>query len=104
MSTLAVSRRSFGQPNPAAIRCRRRFLKFFPDGFADETYLEWERNYKWNAHRRFEQILSRDTWRSLLRQGEYVEAAKRAIGIESRTNLLFSFEKMAIRDAIKSPA
>ena len=27
--------------------------------------------------------------------------AKRAIAIESRTNLLFSFEKMAIRDAIK---
>src|SRR5688572_9321837 len=26
--------------------CRRRFLRFFPDGFADETYLAWERDYK----------------------------------------------------------
>jgi hypothetical protein len=102
MSTLQVSRPRGTSAGPE--RCRRRFLKFFPDGFADETYLQWERNYKWEAHERFEQILSRDTFRSLLRQGEHLEAAKRAVSIESRTNLLFSFEKMAIRDAIKTPA
>lgn len=27
-----------------------------------------------------------------------------AVAIESRTNLLFSFEKMALRDAVRSPA
>jgi hypothetical protein len=42
--------------------------------------------------------------RSLIRAGEFVEAASRAVRIESRTNLLFSFEKMALRDAVKSPA
>jgi len=26
--------------------CRRRFLRFFPDGFPDETYIDWERGYK----------------------------------------------------------
>jgi hypothetical protein len=34
----------------AAERCRRRFLRFFPNGFADETYLDWERSYKADAH------------------------------------------------------
>ena len=26
---------------------QRRFLEFFPDGFADENYEAWEREYKW---------------------------------------------------------
>jgi len=34
--------------------------------------------------------------------GEVPEIGSEAIRIESRTNLLFSFEKMAIRDALKS--
>jgi hypothetical protein len=33
-----------------------------------------------------------------------VEIASRAVRIESRTNLLFSFEKMALRDAVKTRA
>ena len=32
-----------------------------------------------------------------------MEAAEHAIRVESRTHLLFSFEKMALRDAIRSP-
>jgi hypothetical protein len=36
----------------------------------------------------------------LLKKGAYREIAKTALTIESRTNLLFSFEKMAIRDAV----
>jgi hypothetical protein len=90
--------------SPGAVRCRRKFLRAFPNGFRDETYLEWERNYKWNAHERWEELLGRDAFRSLLRKEEFSEAAGRAVKIESRTNLLFSFEKMAVRDAIKSPA
>lgn len=90
--------------NPAAIRCRRKFLRFFPAGFRDETYLDWERDYKWNAHLKWEEQLSRPLMRHLLREGEYQEVADRAVRIESRTNLLFSFEKMALRDAVKSSA
>jgi hypothetical protein len=37
-----------------------------------------------------------------LSQGRFLEIGIEAIRIESRTNLLFSFEKMAIRDALKS--
>jgi hypothetical protein len=90
--------------HPAAIRCRRKFLRFFPEGFRDETYLDWERHYKWNAHVHWEEQLSRPMIRQLLREGEFHEIADRAVRIESRTNLLFSFEKMALRDAVKSSA
>jgi len=33
--------------------CRRKFLRVFPGGFYGETYIEWERGYKWQAHERW---------------------------------------------------
>jgi hypothetical protein len=90
--------------NEAADQCRQKFLRFFPDGFTDPNYLAWERDYKWNAHQTWNEELNREEYRSLLIAGHYVEIASRAVRIESRTNLLFSFEKMAIRDAVKSIA
>jgi hypothetical protein len=89
-------------PSSAAKRCRRKFLRFFPEGFRDEMYLEWERNYKRQAHERWRELLEEPKFRALLRGHEYAEIAQHAARIESRTNLLFSFEKMAFRDAIKS--
>jgi hypothetical protein len=86
---------------PGAARCRRKFLRFFPGGFRDETYMDWERDYKWRAHERWEQELGRKLFETLLREREYAEIASRAVNIEARTNLLFSFEKMALRDAVK---
>ena len=86
----------------AALRCRRKFLRIFPKGFKDETYLAWEREYKWEAHQRWNELLDQATFRSLLRTRDFAEIAARAIGIEARTNLIFSFEKMALRDAVKS--
>jgi hypothetical protein len=106
MMTMALERRNVSNRKPSsagAVKCRRKFLRFFPLGFQDKTYLAWERNYKWRAHERWESLLDRSTFRKLLRAGEYVEAAARAVRIESQTNLLFSFEKMALRDAVKSP-
>ena len=87
-----------------AQRCRRKFLRFFPGGFRDETYIAWERDYKWQAHEQWNEALNRAAHRSLLRAGEFGEVAARAVRIEARTNLLFSFEKMALRDAVKSEA
>lgn len=87
-----------------ATRCRRKFLRFFPKGFYDPKYVDWERGYKWNEHERWEQTLGRDTHRALIEKGDFAEVARRAAGIESRTNLLFSFEKMALRDALKPAA
>jgi hypothetical protein len=85
----------------AAQRCRRKFLHFFPDGFRDETYLAWERDYKAAAHERWVEELDRDAFRALLRKHAYADVAATAVKIESRTNLLFSFEKMALRDAVR---
>jgi hypothetical protein len=100
-------RRQSTQPKltiPAsALRCRRKFLRFFPGGFADETYVDWERGYKWQAHERWMAALGPSQFRDLLRQGRFAEIASHAVTIESRTNLLFSFEKMALRDAVKPP-
>ena len=88
----------------AAEKCRQRFLRFFPKGFADETYIDWERSYKANAHQRWNLELNQPALRTLLNAGKFGEIATRAIRIESRTNLLFSFEKMALRDAVRAGA
>jgi hypothetical protein len=85
------------------IRCRKKFLYYFKKGFADPTYIAWERQYKLDAHFQFQQELNRAEYQRLLQAKNYQEIALRAVRIESRTNLLFSFEKMALRDAIKPP-
>ena len=87
-----------------ALRARRKFLRHFPGGFRDETYLDWERGYKWDAHRRWEAALTEPAFERLIEAGKFEEIAATAIRIESRTNLLFSFEKMALRDAVRPPA
>ena len=102
--TQATKAARAGGPSPQAMRCRRKFLRFFPGGFADETYIDWERGYKWTAHERWTERLAPDAYRELLDRGRYSEITEHAVRVESRTNLLFSFEKMALRDAVKSPA
>jgi hypothetical protein len=93
-----------GEARKGALRCRRKFLRTFPGGFRDETYLDWERDYKWEAHGRWEAALDRRRFRSLLRDGAFAEIAARAVRVEqqSRHSMLFSFEKMALRDAVKT--
>lgn len=88
----------------SAISCRKKFLRFFPRGFRDETYLAWEREYKVETHERWEEALNRNEFRRLLDKGEYSEVAARAVRTEqrSRHSMIFSFEKMALRDAVKS--
>ena len=91
-------------PSAGARRCRRKFLSFYPGGFGDEEYVALERDYKWRAHAQWGEQIDRDAFRAMLRERAFEEAAARAVRIESRTNLLFSFEKMALRDAVKRPA
>lgn len=98
-----------GGQGPDAVRanrCRRKFLQFFPDGFNDATYLEWERDYKWQTHERWQQALGKRDFLALLRRNEFREIASRAVRVEqqSRHSMIFSFEKMALRDAIKGAA
>jgi hypothetical protein len=95
---------SKSRPTEAAMKCRRKFLRFFPGGFRDATYLDWERDYKWEAHERWEEVLKKEEFKKLLRAGEYSEIASRAVRVEQRTrhSMIFSFEKMALRDAVKT--
>lgn len=108
-SALANRRRRTASdiPTPSskqALRCRRKFLRFFPGGFTDHTYIDWERGYKWEAHERWREQLAPGAFRAHLDAERYREIADHAARVESRTNLLFSFEKMAFRDAVKSTA
>ena len=98
-----MGKKTIGQAGGAE-RCRRKFLRHFPEGFRDETYIAWERGYKATAHAQWQSELNREAFRTLLREEEFTEIAARAVRIESRTNLLFSSEKMALRDGVKSRA
>src|SRR5690349_14711540 len=42
--------RRIDRSNRRARLALRKFLRFFPAGFRDETYLAWERDYKEKAH------------------------------------------------------
>ena len=84
-----------------AIGARRKFLRFFRNGFRDENYIAWEREYKWQAHLSWVRDLNQAEHRRLLRANDFSEIASRALMIESRTNLLYSFEKIALRDAVR---
>jgi len=83
-------------------KCISKFIYYFPGGYKGKKYIEWERDYKWQAHTAWEEKLNRHAFETLLKEEDYLEIAKRAVGLESKTNLLFSFEKMALRDAVKS--
>jgi hypothetical protein len=87
--------------NSALLRAKNKFYRLFPDGFEDETYLAWERNYKWEAHLEWQQHLNAARFGELLEEKQYIEIASRAVRIESGRSLLFSFEKMALRDAVR---
>jgi hypothetical protein len=99
-----ISAKASANLGKGAVRCRKKFLRFFSGGFADETYFDWERGYKQTAHEQWQKQLNRDEMRDLIAAKDFAEIAARAVRIESRTNLLFSFEKMALRDAVKSNA
>jgi len=86
------------------VRARRKFLRYFPRGFRDDTYLDWERSYKWDTHLRWERALGAAEFTRLLAEGQFAEIAARAVRVEqqSRHSMIFSFEKMALRDAVRS--
>ena len=87
-----------------ARRCRRKFLRLFPLGFHDADYCELERDYKWETHVAWNAALARPELERLLRAKQFDEIAARAVRVEqsARHSMIFSFEKMALRDAVKS--
>jgi hypothetical protein len=97
-----VKGRSANKEGRAQRKCLKKFLHYFPRGYHDRKYIDWERGYKWDAHLAWNEKLNKDIFKVLLEERDYNEIAKRAVSIESKTNLLFSFEKMALRDAVKT--
>src|SRR5207253_1499204 len=49
------------------------------------------------------ELLNKPRFARRLHERDWAGIAADAVRVESRTNLLFSFEKMALRDAVKSP-
>jgi hypothetical protein len=49
-----------------ARRSLAKFRRFFKHGFHDPLYIDWERDYKWEAHKRWEAVLSRSAFSELL--------------------------------------
>ncbi len=67
-------------------KCRRKFLRYFRDGFRDETYVDWERGYKERAHTQWLDVLDRAKFKALLGAKQYSEIAAHAVRIESPAN------------------
>jgi hypothetical protein len=102
MKQLDVSRNVASTVERKRRKCIRKFLYYFPRGYMGKKFVAWEREYKWNAHLAWQEKLNKDEYMRLLQEEDFGEIARRAAQLESKTNLLFSFEKMALRDAVKT--
>ena len=89
--------------------CVGRFHKLFPDGFYDATYLSEdpkvsERRYKVAASELAKSLLNEEAWSELANRGDFAEVCRRLAKVESKTNLLHSFEKIKWHAALKDEA
>lgn len=78
------------------------FLRLFPGGFLDPSYIDQERNYKVAAHRQVLDQLSEESLRHLLAGGYVAEVKARAMKAVDATNLVFPNEKIRLKDGLKS--
>src|SRR5262249_43366721 len=76
---------------------RNRFLHWFGGGFQSPNYLDQERNYKLAAKSKLDATVPLDRAATVSGFGE-------AVWTVFQTNLLSPFEKMRVRDALRSPA
>jgi hypothetical protein len=80
------------------------FLGEFPKGFYDPAYIgdsrKGERHYKLVAHELWCQTLNKQAFEKLLDQRDWTEITQRTLRVEGKTNLLASFEKAALREAV----
>jgi hypothetical protein len=88
---------------PGLAAAKRRFREIFPRGFADPTYLAWERDYKWAAHLAWRAALNQSAWRRLLEAGDHREICARIVRFYARSklNMLALYEWMALREALE---
>lgn len=88
------------QTSSGAANCRRKFLRAFPKGFRDETYLAWERDYQWKAHQQWEESLNRDAFAALLGKKRFAEIAAPASLLEFADTIRHDLRDMRPSDMI----
>ncbi len=80
-----------------------KFKRLFPKGFDDPLYLGddkiGERNYKWEKHQEFVELLGRGQGERLLADGDLPELIRRTRRVTS-TNMTSIYEKGAFGDAL----
>lgn len=85
------------------LKSRKKFMKSFKAGFYDENYKLWERDLKWRAHEKWQEILSKKEFRRLMAEKNYEEIAARAMKVESEATLLIPSEEKALHEGVKTP-
>ncbi|MBC7537393.1 MAG: hypothetical protein H7281_01125 [Bacteriovorax sp.] len=85
------------------LKSRNKFMKSYKAGFYDENYKSKERDFKWSAHEKWQEVLNKKEFRSLMTKKNYQEIALRALKVESSTVLLFSSEEKALHNGVKTP-
>jgi len=60
------------------MKCRKKFLYYFPKGFRDQKYIDWEREYKLTAHIAWEVELNKDKFEQKLGSRDYMDIAMSA--------------------------
>ena len=81
-----------------------RFVTRYPGRFEDPRYLEEERDYKWAAHKLFQESLGVERLRMLINGGHVVEAVALTKKVVQSVNLLSPYELMALSDGLKDVA
>jgi hypothetical protein len=79
------------------------FLRHFPGGFEDATYLAKERNYKVAAGELLWALLNKQEFRALLKGDAFEEITRRALQVVNKTNLIYPNEKMGLKDGLAAP-
>ena len=82
------------------------FVREYPDRFSDPKYRRDERDYKWNAHRLFVELLGDAQLDKLLGAGEISTIVERILKIVRSLNkmMLSRYEMMALNDGLKDVA
>ncbi len=97
------SKRATNSKHVSLPDARLGFLRKFPDGFDDNSYLKEERGYKVAASALIRQSLNEQAFGELLENGDFKEIVTRALKVVNDTNLIFPNEKMALHDGLKKP-
>ncbi|MEP6792511.1 MAG: hypothetical protein ABI907_14150, partial [Ramlibacter sp.] len=100
LSPFAAGARASNINYLGAARARRKFEVYYPGGFDDPVYQVAERSVKERAHLEWDTELSPLAWRRMLARREYSRIVEVVLRVEQRSSLLFSFEKMALHDAV----